>query len=386
MKIKGNFTALPIVALLCACQSEAPKENISSGRVLTVNATLPGSVDTRTHITYGNPAIDTEFFRWDMEKYGAEQDDWISLFNVSRLEQTPSNGGIKLEVTNINGRSATFQSVGSVNPDIEIKAGDILFLNYWETTARQVYSGSNLVYHPNKVFSMSFGTESNKPQYIVKDPYSDSYMSYMQGNLRMYDIVTVVEDDKIPDLHFRWLSAIIRITIQNETGHDIYPTKIEVEYPGTESFFNTTLYCSVDTEASNESGLIIHDDYAKEDYEFYKGSVAYTDKIGTTINGKIGTEDAGEAICTGDSYDLYLSTVPRIGNTIRGENGLNIHLVEEHQTDSEKTYSININNFDVPIEAGKRYWFYLTAVEEEDGTRKLMLTSDWLKAHPDAKP
>ncbi|MDE6380584.1 MAG: hypothetical protein K2L11_08940 [Muribaculaceae bacterium] len=386
MDIKGIISALPILALLCACQSEAPKDTTETGRVLTVKATLPGSDETRTHITYGNPSIDTELFRWDTDSAhggSARKIDFISLFNVTRLEQCPSQG-IELDVTKIDGRNATFESVGSVNASVEFKAGDVLFVNYWETSAKQIAVDGNFIYDPRKIFSIKFGSEANKPQFIVKDP-DDSTMSFMQGNLFMYDIVTVEEDNQIPDLHFRWLSAIIRVSLRNETGHDIYPTKLEVEYPGTKSFFNTTLYCSVDTEASNESSLIIYDDYANKDYEFYKGSVAYTDSIGTTINGKIGTDDAGESIANGKTYDLYLSTVPRIENTIKGNNGLDIHLIESHQTNADKKYSIKVKDFDVPIEAGKRYWFNLTAVEE-DGTRKLMLTSEWLKEHPEAKP
>lgn len=384
MEMRRFFTPLPILAILCACQSETPQENNESGRFLIVNATLPGSDQTRTHITYGNPSIDTELFRWDTDiEHGgtAQKIDYISLFNVTKLEQYPSEG-IELNVTKINGRNASFESVESVNSNVEIKAGDVLFVNYWETSARQISSDGT--YDPRKIFTLVFGTEANKPQQIVKNP-NDSCMSFMQGNLRMYDIVTVVEDDKIPDLHFRWLSAIFRVTLRNETGHDIYPTKLEVDYPGTESFFNTTLYCSVDTTSSNESGLTVYDDYNNEDYDLYKGTRAYTDNIGTTLNGKKGTLDAGESIGDGETYDLYLSTVPRIGNTIIGQNGLNICLTEDHQTNSEKQYSINVENFNVPIEAGKRYWFNLTAVEETDGTRKLVLTSEWLKDHPEAK-
>ena len=373
--------ALMASGLLCSCQSEMIPEKPATGRVLTVKATLPGTDETRTHITYGNTSIDNELFRWDTtpENGGsAKHIDYIALANVTRLDQFKNNsGGLELNVTKIDGRSATFESVESVSEDIEIKKGDVLFVNYWDMSIRQITDAGD--FDPRKIFTLYFGTEANKPQYIVEHP-DDEYMSYMQGNLRMYDIVTVEEDDVIPDLHFKWLSALIRVSLRNETGHDIYPTKLEVNYPGAECFFNTTLYCSVAEESTDNNGLVIY-----TDKEFYGDSEPYTDHIGTTLNGKIGTQDAGEAIKNGDTYDLYLSAIPKINNTVTGTEGLNISIVEEHQTNSEMTYSINVSEFDKPVEAGKRYWFNLTAVEE-DGVRKLIYTSEWLKDHPEKNP
>ena len=119
------------------------------------------------------------------------------------------------------------------------------------------------------------------------------------------------------------------------------------------------------------------------EYEFFKGSDPYTDNIGTTINGKSGTKDIGDSIAPGKTYDLYLSTVPRIANDRTGTS-LTIDLIKKHQTNHP--YRITLDGFNKAIEAGKRYWFNLTAVEEvaEDTTyRKLVLTSDWLDQHPE---
>ena len=357
-----ELALLPILSILCACQSEVPQEDIVPKRVITVRASLPETDNTRAQITYGNTEIEREIFMWDDK-------DWITVFNISRLSECPL--GVQLETTtpNIKGRSAVFESVKSVNPNFEIKAGDIIFVNYYETERK--YGPDSISFDERNIFTIGVGTEANKPQMIVQNP-TDSSLEYMKANLRMYDIVTAVEDDKIPDLHFRHLSAIMRVTLRNETGKYIYPTKLEFKYPGTESFFNTTLYCSVDTASSNKSGLKVY-----TDNEFYKGSNPYTDNIGTTINGKSGTKDIGDSIPPGKTYNLYLSTVPRIENNIKG-NGLRIDLIKKHDTDHP--YSITLEGFDIAIEAGKRYWFNLTAVEE-NGENKLMLTSDWKAQH-----
>ena len=385
MDIRRFLIALPLLPILCSCQSEAPTENVTPKRVLTVNGTLPGADDTRSYISFGNPEQDTraqitygnrdhnnEIFMWDMAGYGGlTKNDYIALYNVSRLSQCPPEG-IQLDVTSFNGRHAVFESVYDVDPNLEIKAGDTLFVNYGATLIRQISTDG--AYDDRKIFTIGVGTEANKPQFIVKNP-NDSSLAYMQHNLRLYDIVTVEQDDIIPDLHFKHLSAILRVSLRNETDKYIYPTKLEFKYPGTESFFNTTLYCSVDTTIS--SGLKVY-----TENEFFNGSEPYTDNIGTTINGKNGTLDIGDSIAPGQTYDLYLTTVPRINNEQVGKS-LTIDLIKRHDTDHP--YTITLDGFNVPIQAGKRYWFNLTAVEEE-GKNKLMLTNKWLEAHPDEKP
>lgn len=363
MNFKRYYTAFPILAILSACQSEMPQEKTISNRVLTVRAMLPGSEDTRGYITIGDSENDTraqitygnedpskEIFMWDKAGYGGlTQNDYIALYNVSRLSQYPSEG-IQLDVTKFDGRNAIFESVPT---NVEIKSGDILFVNYGETGIK--YGPDSIHFDDRNIFSIVVGTEANKPQYIVKNP-NDSSLAYMHHNLRMYDIVKVGEDDSIPDLHFKHLSAILRVSLRNETGKYIYPTKLEFKYPGTESFFNTTLYCSVDTTLS--SGL-----YVYTDKDIFKGSEPYTDHIGTTINGKKGTEDIGDSIAPGQTYELYLSTVPRIENDRKGDQ-LFIDLIKKHDTDHP--YRLILDNFKTIIEAGKRYWFKLTATPAGD--------------------
>lgn len=387
MKTGILFLILPVLGVLYACQSEVPQENSTPKRILTVKATLPGSdktrgwisygnpeYNTRAQITYGNPNHSEEIFMWDKEGYGGLKfNDCIALYNVTRLSQCPPEG-IQLDVVSFSGRTATFETVKEVDPNVQFKVGDTLFINYWETLAR-IHADAS--FDERKIFTIGVGTASNKPQYVFDNP-NDSSLAYMQSNLKMYDIVTVEKDDCIPDLHFRPLSAILRVSLRNETSHEIYPTSLRFEYPATASFFNTTLYCSVDAQSKDGSGLKIY-----EDEEFFGSSIVYADSISTTINGKDGTKDIGGSIAPGKTYDLYLSTVPRIANNRKG-NSLFISLVQSHNTNNP--YSITLDGFDAIIEAGKRYWFNLTAVEDEDGNRKLMLTNEWLAEHTDAEP
>ena len=387
MEIRSFYISLPILTLLCACQTEAPQENIEPKRVLTVRATLPGSDETRSYISFGNPEYNTraqitygnpdpnkEIFMWDQKGYGGlSNNDYVALYNVSRLSQYPYEG-LQLDVVKVEGRTAIFESVPT---SVEIKAGDILFVNYGATGIK--YGPDSITYDSRKIFTIGVGTEANKPQYIVTNP-TDSSLAYMQHNLRLYDIVKVEEDDSIPNLHFKHLSAIMRVSLRNETGNYIYPTKLDFKYPETQSFFNTALYCSVDTTLS--SGLNVYTDDS-----FFKGSKPYTDNIGTTINGKNGVIDAGDSIAPGQTYDLYITTVPRINNEQVGKS-LTIDLVKRHDTDHP--YTITLDGFNVPIQAGKRYWFNLTAVPttitETDTINRLVLTSEWLKEHPEAEP
>lgn len=371
MEIRKLRRLLPfLLILLYACQSEEPQEKTEPARVYTVKAALPGNESSRAHITYGNLDIDKELFRWDnIEITGAKKNDYIAVYDISKIKSYLDD--VQLDVIQIDGRTAIFETLQSVPSGFKIEAGDTLFVNYFDTDIIHYSDGS---VDPRKIFEIVVGTEANKPQYIVANP-TDS-MQYMQFNLKMYDIVVATEDEKIPDLHFRPLSAIIRITLRNETDKYLYPTKLECSYPETQSFFNTTLYCSVDPDPTNISGLKVY-----TEKEFFKGSDPYTDNIGTTINGKIGTKDAGDSIPPGKTYNLYMSTVPRIGNKQKGDK-FSISLITNH--DTNHPYTITIDGFDTAIEAGQRYWFNLTAVEE-DTIRKLVYTKEWLDQHPGAE-
>lgn len=361
MKIYNILSSLILLTFFGGCQSEVQIETSQPTRTITARASLPNDNETRAQVTYGNPDKTKEIFKWNVK-------DYFYVFNLSKI----SNWGdidLQLEIKDsldINGNSANFESVGVLSPEIRIEKGDLVLVIFGGE-ARRVQPSTGY-FDERNIFTINVGTEGNSPQYIVSNP-DDNCLNYMGDNLRMYDIVTAVESDNLPDLHFKHLSALMRVTIQNETGKDLYPTKLEFKYPTTSptaiegdivdrnpSFFATTLYCSVETIENNEHYLKVYD--AKE---FYNGSKPYTENIGTTINGKEGTTDSGESIKNGESYNLYITTVPRIGNDSSGKE-FTIDLIENHQT--QTPYSITIDNFNRVIEPGRRYWFDLVATPD----------------------
>ena len=356
-----------MLLLLCACQSDSYQEVVQPQRnTIRVKASLPtSSKDTRAQVKYGTGREqEGEAFMWI---YNDDYKDFITIYNITKLN-CPE--GVELEITKMlsdDGKHAEFESVDSVDSTFKIEEGDVILA--MSGTLRRYQEGS--VEGLENVFTYDVGTQANKPQMIVENP-DDNTLNYMKDNFKMYDIVRAVEGGQIPNLHFTHLSALMRITLRNATGHDLYLTQLEFKYPGTESFLNTTLYFSVEPDETGGSYLKVYDDG-----KLYNGSDPYTDHIGTTINGKDDTTDIGDVIRNGESYELYLSTVPRIGNNRKGDE-FTIHIIENHDTDTP--YAITFNDFDTVIEAGRRYWFDLTATEDNTTKeRKLVLTSEWEK-------
>lgn len=378
MKIRKILATLLMLPFLYACQSESEQlaednqEIVQPQRTIKVKASLPDSNGTRAQVKYGTGKEQIgENFMWI---YNDDYKDWITIYNITKLVDNPPEG-VELEITKFlsdDRKHAEFESVESVNSTYKVEEGDVILA--MTGPLRRYEEGG--VEGLENVLTYDVGTQANYPQIIVKNP-NDESLSYMKFNFKMYDIVRAGEGGQIPDLHFKHLSALMRVTLRNETGEAIYPTQLEFKYPGTESFFNSTLYFSVNDDMS----LNVYDDG-----EIFNGSDVYADNISTTINTKNGTDDAGESILHGESYELYISTVPRIGNKSKGEK-FTICLIHSHETDDPKapddkpknSYSITFDKFNTVIEAGKRYWFDLTAVGTEKGERKLMLTSEWKK-------
>ena len=343
-----------LAPLLYSCQSEDVKHDQAQPETpaykpITVKATLPSDdIQSRAQITYGNQNEDYEIFMWN-------EDDEIFLYNISDLENNKDEACFP--IGKISGQSAEF----SFKPSdcghattFSFSKGDTLLALYGETERVKFYGD------PRRIVSLVVGMEANKPQYIEKNPTDDN-LSYMKDNLKMYDIVVAEDDDVLPDLNFRHLSAILRVTVRNKSGEDVYPTKLEFDYPGTDTFYNTTLYFSVD---NTSDGCVLRDYTNKE---LCDGSEPFTSNVGTTINGKSGTIDAGGSIPNGESYELYLSAVPRLNNDRKGSS-LTIDLIESHVT--ENPFRLTIDGFDAIIKPGLRYWFDVTLLPD----RKMVLT------------
>lgn len=368
--------ALIMLPFLCGCEADLPQEP-KVEQIPIIKASLPEMPNSRTQVAYGTKDREKgEIFLWN-------EGDEIFLYNLSNFQDNPTE--IIYTTSKIEGKNAEFIPRNDfTNKPLHIKSGDLI-VAFCGETYRKYANGPT--FDSRNIFTMGVGTEANYPQIIVNDP-DDSALSHMQGNLKMYALERAVENGKVPDLHFQHLSAMMRITLHNKSGHSLYPTKLEFEYPGTSSFFNTTMYLSVvkesdeEIEVESKNGSTTWSDCPSVlsgynlrvygGYDFYTSSEGnqYTDKIGTTINAKDNTTDTGETIPNDSIYELYLSTVPRLGNDRKGDK-LIIDFIVKHDTDHP--YSITIENFDVPIEAGKRYWFDLTATPDTT----LMLTSEW---------
>ena len=367
-KITRLLAALLLGQLVYSCAADSPIDTdtpteSNTPHPITVKASLPSEAESRAQITYANQDTTREVFMWNDE-------DEINIINITKISENPF--GILYVPSSSSGHVAPLTPRSDqVNLNLNVESGDTILAIYGEIN-RFTHKDDNgkTYYDERRIFMIGLGTEGNKPQYIVENP-DDSSLAYMKDNLKMYDIVIAEKDGEVPDLHFKHLSAIMRVTLHNATGKDLYPTKLEFKYPSVtdkESFLNTALYCSVTDENPDNLGLKAYDDKT----EFYGGSEPYTANIGTTINGKEETTDIGEPIPAGESYELYFSTVPRINNDSYGES-LTIHLIASHDTDNP--YAITLDGFNEVITEGKRYWFDLTATPE--GT--LMLTSQWKK-------
>lgn len=361
-----------MLPLLYACQSESYQETAQPQRVTTIKASISDPNQTRAQIQYGTAKEENrEIFMWN-------KGDQIFLLNLSNLQDNPKDAAYYIkELDDSNRKSAKFifddrdPNDGHATKPLSVKKGDVILAcnASMERYAIGNIDGKVIYDERNIIKLLDVGTEANYPQILVKNP-NDESLSYMENNFKMYDVITVDENGQIPDLHFKHLSALMRVTLRNETGEDLFPTKLEFKYPGTNSFFNVTMCFSVNSDMS----LCVYDD--EEDQKtLYRGDNVYTDNIATTLNTKNGTTDIGEPIPDGGFYELYISTVPRIGNNSNGKN-FTISVIKKHDTDNP--YSITIP-FDKVIEAGKRYWFDLTAVGTKEGERKLMLTSEWNK-------
>ncbi len=393
MKIKNIFKVLPLLAVLAACQSEEFQQSMAPKRLLTVKASLPASGESRALIPYGYQDTAREVFQW----YGGSNEmpaDYITLFNITNFadnhldvnKETPV-----LEVDEINGKQATFTSISDY-PDFSVKTGDILLAVLSFCTPANIEATRE-----NLGNAVSFQAGSYLyDQKIVEDPDTNILaLRHVHMMMHMYDIVKVEEDGVIPELHLKHLSALFRVTLRNETGKNLFDDVSELvfEYPTGDDcvFIYGFNYLSV---AGNETEGF----YLKENFKAPEkrhplnptppdSTVTHSYKATHRIN-QPSNISPGIPLENGKTYELYAVVTPRIGPTLTG-NEFTINLYNNGaesgygKFESCVKYSITIDNFNIPIEAGKRYWFNLTAVNEEEGGPKLMFTRDWLAKHPD---
>ncbi|MDE6269905.1 MAG: hypothetical protein K2M12_03495 [Muribaculaceae bacterium] len=350
---------LLLLPMLLACSAEDGIRDeeptpAPAATPITVKASLPDASKSRAQVTYGNENEDYEIFMWN-------DDDEIYLFNISHFFDSEQPVFV---INNIDGLNADFKIRSDyATKYFPIEKGDVILAVYG------LCNGINSKYYkdPRNYVNIVVGTEQNAPQVITSENPDDAEIMFLQENFKMYDIVRVEEDGVIPVLNFKHLSALFRVTVTNASGEDFYPTKIEFHYPGTDSFYNVTMYMSV---TEGEDGEINTEILGGD--EFYTASSKqFTGDTGVTLNCKNGTDDAGRALKNGETYEFYVTTVPS-GMNNDPTVPLSIHLIKEHQT--KTPFVATIDAFKgITIEPGLRYWFELTLTP----TGELMLNSEW---------
>ncbi len=299
-----------------------------------------------------------------------------------------------MDLTEIIGKKAIFESLTEY-PDFSVKAGDILLAvqGFAAVTDKSfVAAGTTNV--------ISYQASSTLyDQKIVDNPTSYTALQHMYCMQHMYDIVKVEEDDKIPDLHFKHMNAIMRVTLQNKTGKPLFAKASDIVFTTSSEDKSTFIfgfnYFSVVGDDENgyhlEDNFKVFQDSTKVDETTWL-SHKTTLKINEKDSVKIPLKD-------GETYEFYAVTTPRIGRpeipqevikklTIDVYDGVESGFYAGYENTSK--YTITIDDFNRAIEPGKRYWFKLTACKEIDGTEvvagqkeapvyKLMLTSKWEK-------
>ncbi len=408
MKKNTFLSILLLSTTLCACQSEDPKEQDKSlsKEEFCVRATLPETVTTRALLEYGHDDEKEEIFEWTKQ-------DYISIINISQFEELHTKAGeVLMVIKNIDGIKADFVP-DYIDDDDEAagkhffevtKPGDTILAIFGVANpadlAEAVEGTTNLISY--------FAGSNWTAQKIVDSPTTYNALTHVHDMMRMYDIVKVDENGKIPELHFKHLNAIIRITLQNQTGVPLFGKMSEVVFSTSPDDIDTFIYgfsyCSVETNDVGES-------YLKENFKKIperhplNPTAPDTTQYVLPMTSHIINRYGGATLNDGDTYELYAIVSPRIGHsdvsdkfTIDLYDGVESGFYAGYEDASK--YTISIDNFNRAIEPGKRYWFRLTAtdiidrqeeieivVKDDNGqnskskklvdVKKLMFTSEW---------
>lgn len=332
--------------------------------------------------------------------------DYIALFNISRFREVhlyvnteDKESGTRILYLDIdpaktNGKYAEFQTALESDETFPVHKGDVFFAILGEAHPANVDEAS--VKLDNLISYVAIYNDLRAGQTLKADPYNDSSaLNNLRELIRVYDIVTVEEEGVIPELHFKHLSAIMRVTLRNETGEPLIKNTSELvfSYPTGDdcAFIFGFSYISVDKNENGEYYLLENFKAPEKRHPLNPTPPAETTTHTYEASLKI---NASEVLLEqGETYDFYVVAAPRIGELPIG-NELTIDLYnnviksgyENSISEDGEKYSITIDNFNRAIEPGKRYWFNLTAVKEEvDGKveTKLMFTNEWKALHPD---
>lgn len=318
MKIANQmWLALMLLPMLCACQAddiegiqeEIPDTPTIEVEPVTIKASLPGGDKSRAQVKYGNQDVEAgEFFMWN-------EDDVIKIYNYTQNDES----GTVFNIGNINGKNADF----TTEDGFTASPGDILFAAYGETSWSPKYE---LIIEDNGCCPQK---KTGK--------YDDSELEHLKGALKMYDIVKVGDDGKIPELHFKHLSSLMRITLHNHQASELNLKKIKFNYGDNEAFVVNKIYR-------------LGDDLKLEK---------------STCNSKANWEsDMDITLNSYETYDLFFALVPseeEANPPSTSTLGISFNIGIAGAT----SISTQIQGFTgITIQPGYRYWFELTVTDE----------------------
>ncbi len=402
MKIKTFFQILPLLAALSACQSQEPMQEIETAPQFRLTASLPSTDASRAMVTYGYYGDDTrEVFQWDAKE------DYITLFNITKFQEVHGHYSptrLFLDPETIDGKKADFV----FNPDNEdeeeanrhfqetLEPGDVILAFLGVAAIADI----SLVKDPSIGNVISYFAGSTfYPQKIQENPTTENALGHLSRMMRMYDIVKVGDDGKISDISFKYLTALIRVTLQNKTGKDLFNQKSEFVfyYPtgdidDEDSFpfiygFN---YFSVTGNDQDGYNLIENFKAPEKRHPLNPTPPDETVVISNEFSHIVNETSPRVPLKDGETYEFYAIAPVRMGNNYPSGNNFYINIYDGVASGWGKyedcvKYPITIENFKRAIEPGKRYWFFLTAFKDENGEPQLMLTSDYneyIKTHP----
>lgn len=412
MKTKSILAFLALLPALFSCQSEAEalEESQESNVVkpeLRLRAFLDTHEDSRAAMEYGHQDENEEIFTWSDDP---RDGDYITLFNITKFSEFhQSHLAPLLYIDSINGQQAEFVYEPTDDGDYFFKLmepGDIIL-----AVVREAHSGNLADCKEGSTNVISYEAASQLyDQQIVENPTTETAMRHVHMMTHLYDVVKVGADTVIPDLHFKHMCAIFRVTLQNQTGKPLFSNVSEMVFTAPSEDMRTFIYgFNYFSVAGNETDGF----YLKENFkvapprhplnpiaapETVVHSHKATHRINQSANNRIPLKD-------GATYEFYAVVTPRIGERIGNTETIKELTIDVFDSGAESgyyenmdvdRYTITIHNFNTAIEPGKRYWFKLTATNEEVevdvneydendnviGTTKrvdhrLMFTSEW---------
>ncbi len=333
MNIKSILTSLAVLPALYSCQSEALQEMPDSNATkpeFRIRAFIDSPEESRAAIEYGNEDKEKEIFTW-LPACKDYDRDFLTLFNLTKFsEYHLSHNAPFVYIDTIRGKQAGFHFDSESAEEVAneelfrnmMEPGDIILAVVGEAHAVDFANDSDN-FKPGTTNVISYQAGSYLyDQKIVENPTTETAMKHVHMMMRLYDVVKVDENGNVPDLHFKHLSSIFRVTLHNKTGKPMFgsgPSEIVFTTDAKKSKDSSPIvygfnYFSVD---GNESDGF----YLKENFRGTpKRHPLNPTKPDTTVMlihkavHKINEKNAVKIpLNDGEKYDFYAVVTPRIG-------------------------------------------------------------------------